>query len=105
MYGNKQGFIYNVIMNLFVVVNDELRLGDVMHLRDLVGENTEQEVKSAGNWKIDKGSKQIYFYGGLKPKDLDVLGEVKKCGFYSPIIQGYQWLFSEDLDNMKYILI
>ena len=71
----------------------------------VVGENTFKEVKSAGYWKIDKGAKQISFYGGLKPKDLDVLGKVKNCGFYSPLIQGYRWLFSEDFefDSMQFI--
>ena len=101
-------------MNLFIVVNDELRLceikddlcqGDITDFKDLIGENTFKEVKSAGYWKIDKGAKQISFYGGLKPKDLDALGKVKNCGFYSPLIQGYRWLFSEDFefDSMQFI--
>jgi len=92
-------------MNIFVIVNDELRLGDVKHSQELIGENTDQEVRSVGYWKIDKGAKQVFFYGGLKPKDYTALENIKKCGFYSPLISGYRWLFSEDneWDNMEYI--
>lgn len=90
-------------MNKFVIINEELRLGDVNDFTDLIGENTEEEVKSSGFWKIDKRAKQVFFYGGLKPNDLSVLGKVKNSGFYSPLIQGYRWLFSEDFDPMEYI--
>ena len=90
-------------MNKFVVINEELRLGDVNDFDELIGENTEEEVKSSGLWKIDRGAKQVFFYGGLTPNDLNVLGKVKNSGFYSPSIQGYRWLFSEDLVPMEYI--
>jgi len=92
-------------MKKFVIVNDELRLGDVKDIKELIGENTDKEVKSQGDWMIDKGAKQISFYGGLRPKDLDALAKVKNSGFYSPLIIGYRWLFSEDFefDSMQYI--
>lgn len=92
-------------MKKFIIVNDELRLGDVKDIKELIGENTDEEIKSRGYWNIDKGAKQISFYGGLRPNDYDVLEKVKNCGFYSPLIQGYRWLFSEDFefDSMQYI--
>lgn len=92
-------------MSKFVVINEELRIDDVKDFDELIGDNSEEQVKSKGFWKIDKGAKQILFYGGLKPKDLNVLSTVKNSGFYTPLIQGYRWIFSEDFefDSMQYI--
>lgn len=81
-------------MKKFVVINDELRLGDVDDIKDLIGENTDS-VKMSGTWEIDKKNNNVFFYGEEKPSDVGILKHIKKEGFYSPLILGYNWLVSD----------
>lgn len=91
-------------MNKFVIINDELRLGDVNDFKELTDEEA-QNIKCKGHWKIDRGDKQIFFYGNLKPIDLYIIMGIKKCGFYTPMIQGYRWMFSDQSNPKDYIEI
>ena len=89
----------------FVVINDELRFSNSNDYRDLLGDNKTSDLKLVGLWRIVQRRKSVYFYGVTDPNGKDILSRLRNSGFYSPLIQGYKWFYSELLEPNDYIEI
>lgn len=89
----------------WIIISDELRMNNVETYADLIGEN-DGIIKSYGTFIIDHKNKIVVFF--LDPvlySDtwMDELNTISQCGFYSPIIQNYKWIYSETPDLTNFI--
>jgi hypothetical protein len=88
-------------MNKFVVVNDELRIGNVDSFENLY-EKDKEEIKCKGHCKIIHRRKIVNFYNPIIDDTFEILRKIKLQGFYTPEIQGYKWTFSEAPSYVDY---
>jgi len=92
-------------MKQFVIINDELRLGDVEDVKELIGDSNDTDVKSKGLWRVNYYKKIVYFFGAVEPSNIEVFKDIKNRGFYSPSIKGFTWLFSELNEPIVYEIV
>ena len=77
-------------MKDFVVINDELRIGDI----DFTQLN-KNEIRCKGTCILDRARKQITFFSVQEEDPFKIIRDVKLKGFYTPEIANFKWYYGE----------